>query len=823
MKLIHLTQITRIYAICLAVLLSFLLGLTAEAQNAQINGSLRDDLNEAVIYASVALHSSADSSLVKVAITNEDGAFKITDLAQGNYFVKASYVGLADLELRDILLAEGENKELGVLQFESGATELSEVTVTTSRALVEVKPDRTVFNVQGTINSAGEDALALMKKAPSVTVDNNDNISVLGRTGVRIFVDGKVLPLSGNDLSAYLQNLPAEQIDRIDIITNPGAKYEAQGNAGIIDIRLKRDESHGTNGSLSASVSQGRESRYNLSGTMNYRNKAMNVFGSLGYGDRGGFNDMLFESYQYTFFLDEINNSTFNSTNLNYRVGTDFFIDKKQTIGFLLGGSIDTRDNDSENIIEISDEPDFTAIDSVLFASNTANHDGGNYTINVNYRYDIAKDKSFNLDLDYGAYNNSSNRVSPNRYYRTSNEEELLSERINVIDPETDIDIYTAKADYEQPLAGGKVGIGAKLSRVISDNTFLFYNQIEGVNIRDDGRSNNFKYNESVYAAYLSFSRPINRHWSFSSGVRLEQTDAEGTLTPFDPSLTEPPVIQNYLSVFPNLGLTWTPKPIHSFNLAIGRRINRPDYSVLNPFENRLSELSYEKGNPRLQAEIVNNIELGWTYQYRYNFKLGYSRTEDQITRLIAPDGDGSKAGFITWANLADQTVISGNISAPMQFGRHWNAFFNFSSSYIDNQADYGNGQVVDVQAFTYSIYSQHTFPLAWQVRGEVSGYYSGPGVWGGVFEYESSWSLNLGLQRKFLNDQANVKLAVNDIFYESYWEGFSNFAGLESYGSGRNDTRRVSLSASYNFGNQKVKSRKRKTGLEEESKRVGK
>lgn len=796
--------------------------INVSAQNAQIKGQLQDDQSEAVIYANVSLHTSSDSTLIKVETTDESGLFTIKNVNAGSYFLKASYIGLADLVVPNFIIASDDTKDLGVLKFSTGGMNLDEVTVTTSRALVEVKPDRTVFNVQGTINSVGEDALALMRKAPSVTVDNNDNISVLGRTGVRIFIDGKVLPLSGTDLTAYLQNLPAEQIDRIDIITNPGAKYEAEGNAGIVDIRLKRDKNNGTNGSVSASFSQGRESRYNVSGTLNYRNKKMNVFGNLGYGDQTGFNDMIFESYQNNFLLDEVNNTTYFSNNLNYRIGTDFFLGKKHTVGFLIGGANNDRSNENENIIEISDLPDYSDVDSVLVARNTATGGGSNYTFNVNYRYDIAKSKSFNIDLDYGRYNSFSSRFSPNRYFNNINEDILLTERINVIDPESDIDIYTFKADYEQPLAGGQFGIGSKISRVVSDNTFLFYDNINGVNNRNDQRSNIFKYGETVYAGYLSFNRPINKKLSFSSGLRMEQTDADGILTPFDPSLAEPPVEQDYLSVFPNVGFSWTPKQMHSFNLAFGRRINRPDYNVLNPFENRLSELSFEKGNPRLLAEIVNNVELGWTYQYRYNFKLGYSRTNNQITRLIEPDTLDARAGFITWDNLSDQTVISGNISAPMQFGKKWNAFFNLSASYIDNQADYGEGRIVDVQAFTYSIFTQQTFPLPGKLKGEISGYYSGPGVWGGVFKYESSWSLNLGLQRKFLNDQLNVKLAANDIFYQAWWNGVSEFAGLQSFGTGKNDTRRVTLSASYNFGNQNVKSRKRKTGIEEESKRVG-
>ena len=824
-KLKNMTPINQNYKwwpITTFITLLSLLQVHAFGQTAQITGLLQDDQNEAVVYANVALHNSADSSLAKVETTDETGLFTMSSVNAGSYFIKASYVGLADLAVSSFDIAAGESKDLGVLQFSAGATDLSEIVVTTTRSLVEVKPDRTVFNVQGTINSVGEDALELMRKAPSVTVDNNDNISVLGRSGVRIFVDGKVLPLSGPDLTTYLQNLTAEQIDRIDIITNPGAKYEAEGNAGIIDIRLKRDENNGTNGSVSASFSQGRESRYNVSSTLNYRNKKMNVFGNIGFGDRRGFNDMVFESFQNNFLLDEINNTTFLNTSFNYRVGADFFLGKKQTLGILIGGATNDRENINENIIEISNIPTIDRIDSVLFARNTSTGGGSNNTFNINYRYDISKDKSFNIDLDYGKYNSFSSRYSPNRYYETVKEETFLSERINIIDPETDIDIYTAKVDYEQPLAGGQFGLGAKVSRVVSDNTFLFFDEIDNVAIRNDARSNVFEYGENVYAGYVSFNRPINKKLSCSSGLRLEQTDAEGILTPFDENLAEPPVKQNYLSAFPNLGFSWTPKQMHSFNLAFGRRINRPDYNVLNPFENRLSELSFEKGNPRLLAEIVNNVELGWTYQYRYNFKIGYSKTDNQITRLIAPDDRDPRAGFITWANLAEQTVISGNISAPIQVSEKWSAFFNLSGSYIDNQADYGNGEVVDVQAFTYSIFTQQTFTLPKGFKGEISGYFSGPGVWGGVFEYDSNWSLNLGLQRKFLKDKLNVKLAANDIFYQAWWSGVSNFAGLESNGSGRNDTRRITLSASYNFGNQKVKSRKRKTGIEEESKRVG-
>ncbi|MEM8909543.1 MAG: outer membrane beta-barrel family protein, partial [Bacteroidota bacterium] len=333
---------------------------------------------------------------------------------------------------------------------------------------------------------------------------------------------------------------------------------------------------------------------------------------------------------------------------------------------------------------------------------------------------------------------------------------------------------------------------------------------------------NRFEYKENVYAGYISFARPINKKWSFSAGLRAEQTDATGDLQVFSSDTVAAPVIQNYLSWFPSAGVTWQVARKHLLALNYGRRINRPDYNVLNPFRNQLSQLSFEKGNPFLLPEIVNNLELGYTLAYRYNFKLAYSRTTDQITRLIGPDDEDERASFITWENLAEQTVFSLNISAPFQVNKWWNAYVNFSASHLDNQADYGEGGVVDVQAFTYSIYQQHTFTLPAGFRGEISGYFSGPGVWGGVFEYETSWSLDIGLQRKFLNDQLNVRIAASDLFYETGWDGVSVFNGLESTGSGRWDSRRVSLSINYRFGNSNVKSRKRKTGLEAEADRVG-
>jgi outer membrane receptor protein involved in Fe transport len=363
---------------------------------------------------------------------------------------------------------------------------------------------------------------------------------------------------------------------------------------------------------------------------------------------------------------------------------------------------------------------------------------------------------------------------------------------------------------------------GTKLSRVSSDNTFLYFDEIDGEVVRNNRRSNIFDYTENVYAAYLNYAQPLGKKFNLSAGLRAEKTDAEGNLQAFSSDLEEPTVVLDYIDWFPSAGLTWQVNPKNMLALNYGRRINRPDYNVLNPFNNQLSQLSYEKGNPALRPEIVNNIELGYTYAYRYNFKIGYSKTNDQITRLIGPDEEDPRASFISWENLAEKTVLSANFSAPFSVNKWWDAYMNLSASHVHNEADYGDGATVDLKAFSYSIYQQHTLKLPKGWKAEVSGYFSGPGIWGGVFKYDTSYSLNVGVQRKFLQDNLNVRLAVNDIFYQTGWSGYSEFNGLYSEGNGNWDSRRVSLSLSYRFGNQNVKSRKRKTGMEAEGSRVG-
>ncbi|NND33866.1 MAG: TonB-dependent receptor, partial [Saprospiraceae bacterium] len=331
--------------------LSFLFVLLISyGQEASITGQLVDSDNEPILYANVALTQLMDTTLLKVEVSDDKGFFQFMELDPGNYRLDITFIGFNDLS-QNVSLQDGESLDLQVLEMNSSAVDLETATVTASRAMVEVKSDRTVFNVEGTINSTGDNAIGLLRKAPGVLVDNNDNISVLSRSGVLVYIDGKRLPLQGEDLSNYLQNIPAEQIDRMDIITNPSAKYEAEGNAGIIDIRLKKDKNQGANGTISSTLTRGELTRGNANASGNFRNKKLNVYGSVGYSGGKNFNTIDFTSFQNQLQLIESNRFERDYDSYDFRIGTDFFLNQNNTIGFIITGGDNSGLGNSANRI----------------------------------------------------------------------------------------------------------------------------------------------------------------------------------------------------------------------------------------------------------------------------------------------------------------------------------------------------------------------------------------------------------------------------------------------------------------------------------------
>jgi len=789
------------------------------AQTATLSGILLDEEQQPLAYAHAILFAVNDSSMVKSGITNEEGMFQLKSIPKGSYYLECSMLGYENMHIKDIILKVNQNLALGV-QLMNPATEvLNEVTITPSRPIILVKQDRTILNVEGTVNSVGFDVISLLRKAPAVTVDHNNNISILGRSGVLVYVNGKQLPLTGDALGNYLQNLSSEQIDRLEVITHPDVRYDAEGDAGIIDIKLKKDKYLGANGTLKTTYSQGVYARSTIASSGNFRDKKMNLYGNIARSDNTGFNQSSYDNYQNGFRLLEINNFKSHARAYNIQLGTDFFLGTNHTLGLMVNGSNGTVDRNLPSHIEIYDQNTPYQLDSLLRVEGAMAVKRQQQTNNLRYAFDSGRGRQLTIDLDYGNYSNETERFQPNRFYGLDNE--LLSEEISEIKAQTDIDIYTAKLDNVDSLWGGTLSLGSKLSRIETENNYLFFDETDGGQLQNNQRSRLFNYTENIYAAYVNYKKSISRSVQLSLGVRTEKTKAEGRLEAFVSQLDEPPVSLNFQNWFPSLALNWRASEQNSFSFNYGRRINRPNYYVLNPFRDQITQLSFEKGNPFLRPEIVDKVEIGYTKSSNYNFKLYYSHAKDKVTRLVGPDESDPRATFGTYANLGTQKVLGGSSNFSFSVDNWYQTNLNISAAFIDNNANFGGNAIVDLQLFSYKLTSQHTFRLLNGTSADISGYYNGPSVFGGNFKMEPNWSMDIGLQRKFMSDRINVRLMAQDIFYQSGFEGLAGFDGLRYFGKGRRDSRRISINLSYIFGNQHIKSKARHKGMENEEKRI--
>ena len=803
-----------------------LLLMTTTMMAQQVTGVLKDQQGKPLEKATVSLLHQKDSSIVKLVASKDNGNFNFTAVENGNYIVSATYVGYAPVYSASFEV-NGNDVKVPDLILVKNTESLGAVTVTAKRPMVEVKADKTILNVEGTINATGSDALGLLRKSPGVMVDKDDNISLAGKNGVRIYIDGKPSPLSGTDLTNYLKSIQSAQIDAIELITNPSAKYDAAGNAGIINIKLKKNKTFGTNGSVNAGYSIGVYPKYNAGINLNHRNKSVNVFGSYNFSDNK--RNTIFDMYRSigdTLFNGHTD-ADFIARSHSFKTGADFYINKKSTFGVLVNGNFteNSFNNNSRTPISVKSTG---VVDRILVAKNTNNMNANNATFNVNYRFADTAGRELNIDADYGIYRNKGNQLQPNYYYDASGNNLISSVFYRFISP-TDIDLFTVKADYEQNLKGGRLGFGAKTSAINTDNKFNRYDVSQlhpEQKTLDIARSNQFDYKENINAAYINYNKQL-KGVMFQVGVRAENTVSKGTSYALNPdgsiNTSNPQIFKrNYIDLFPSAALTFNKNPMNQWGISYSRRIDRPAYSDLNPFEFKLDEYSYMKGNTNLRPQYTNIISLTNTYKYKLNTSLSYSRVNDVFTQIV--DTAEKSKSFTTRKNLAIQDVIAMNISYPFMY-KSYMAFVNLSGNYSHYKADFGGGnRIVDLKAATFNIYMQHSYTFGktkvW--TGEVSGWYNSPSVWEGAFKSKAMWTVDAGLQKKIFKGNGTFKISVSDIFFSMKFSGYTNFTGQYLRASGSFESRQFKTALTWRFGNSKVKAaRQRADALENEKKRT--
>lgn len=792
------------------------------AQNtSSVKGTVADQVSKPVTAATIELLVAKDSSLNKAAISESNGNYSFEKIKSGDYLIKITSVNYKDWYSTKFELTDGQAYSVPSATLAPADKKLKEVTVSTTRKpMIEVKADRTVFNVENSINATGNNVLELLQKSPGITVDKDDNISMKGKNGVRIYIDGKPSPMQGTDLAAYLKSVQSTDIEAIEMIENPSAKYDAAGNAGIINIRFKKNKKYGTNGSASAGYNQGIYANGNANLSLNYRNKKVNLFSNISADQGLGFGYINIYRQQVDSIYDQHSISNYRNKGGNAKAGADYFINNKNTIGFMYNGNFGSNDEFTRGNTLISPQ-DTKQPQQVLTAQNNVVSRRANNNLNLNYRYVDTSGHELNIDADRGWFTNRSTSFQPN-YYSDYITETMLRERIFANETPVNIDIYTAKADYEQNLLKGKFGFGVKYASVKTDNTFNFFNVINDQKQIDYSRSNRFTYTENVGAAYLNYNRSFKK-WSYQLGVRAEQTRSNGTLNAKNQQTlndTFEVVKRSYLDFFPSGAISYTVNPKHQFNLNYSRRIDRPSYQDLNPFENKLDELTYQKGNAFLRPQYTNSFGLSHTYNSFLTTSLNYSHISDYIT--VITDTTRTNASFITNKNLASQDVYSINIGAPITVNKHYNIYANLNVNQSRFRADFGVGKILKLNVTTLNYYNQHTYTFGKGFTAEVSGWLNTPSIWGGTFKTDFMWSADAGLQKTLFNNKASLKVSVNDVFKSNKWKALSDFGGVVLNANGGWDSRRLQVTFQYRFGSSTVSgSRERKSGLESESKRI--
>jgi outer membrane cobalamin receptor len=646
----------------------------AYAQNSsgKITGSIKDGNGKAIEAATISLLKAKDSSLVKVALSGKTGIYEFEKIPYGIYVVSASVAGFEKSVVNGIKLGAGRaDFTVEPIQLKPSVKTLGEVTVVGKKPLIENKIDRMVINVDAAPSNAGQSAMEVLEKSPGVSVSNEGVISLKGKQGVIVMMDGKPTYLSPADLASVLKNLPASAVEQIEIMTNPSSKYDASGNSGLINIKTKKNRNDGFNGSISQGVTVGWFSRdkttyapfrNSTSVNLNYRKGKLNLFGNYNFNYREGKGDLYIERSFYE--KDGLLNSTssshtaFNGRNNNHTVklGMDFYANKKNVFGIVLTGFgfFGRPEPESDQLIRRPDG----SVESILKTNIINDIAFYNYSANLNFKHSFdTAGREITADVDYIGYTNNNKTLLTTHIYDGNMDKKgslILDGKIP-----GNINIYSFKTDYDHPLKNDmRLEAGFKASFVKNDNE-VKYQRWQNEEWMLDARSNHFIYEENIQAAYLN----LNKKWkkfSAQGGLRLENTVAKGKQVTTD-SLFE----RKYTSLFSTMYVNYDFNKKHSLKFTYGRRIERPNYRDLNPFLWFLDSLTFRQGNPYLLPQFAHNFEFSHTFKQQWITTLNYSITDDVISELLKQNTE-KRITFLTVENVARFRNIGLSITAPI-------------------------------------------------------------------------------------------------------------------------------------------------------------
>lgn len=796
------------------------IGVKAQQNPTVITGKIVSN-NQPVESVMISLLNAKDSSKVKTTLTDKSGTYSIQYATKGKYLLLANMVGFEKSYFGPFEWNGSNQEKLPVWQLMPLTKGLSEVTVSSKKPMIEQKADRTIVNVDASPTNGGANAMEILEKSPGISVDKDGNISLKGKEGVVVYIDGRPTYLSGPDLVNLLKNTQGAQLDQIEIMTNPPARYDAAGNAGVINIKTKKSKVVGFNGSITAGYGQGVYSRNNQNIQLNYRKNKFNVFGNIGRNERIGFQNIAIDrrfidggSKQIVSFFEQITDRTTYNHSYNGKIGLDFYATSKTTLGLVFNGFNNKGNGNSIGDINIFNSQHNLVNKTIAYNGNVDTWK--NSSINFNLRHVLdSTGREITFDADYLTYDGNTNLFLNNAYQNNLGQTVAKTDSLLGKLPQI-IDIYTAKIDYVHPLKNkAKLEAGLKTSFVTTDANAIYDTLFNGVMMRDYNRSNHFVYKENINAVYINFSKPLSSKLNMQLGLRAEQTIAKG-----DQRTTNVQFNRNYIQVFPTAYLQYAANEKNNFVLNYGKRIRRPDYQSLNPFVEFLDRYTYEQGNPYLKPQFSHNIEFSHTYKGFLTTTLNYTNTTDMIQQVIMQD-DAKNETFIKQDNIATQQQIGLSINAFNQYTKWWsgNIYVNVANNKLTGPI---NNEPVSISATTFMANISQQFKLNKGYSAELSGFYRSEGL-EGVFRIKPFGIVNIGLSKQIMKNKGTIRINVRDIFWSQKIKGESKYGTVDANFRQFNDNRIANISFTYRFSKGKAAAGPRKRGgADDEQSRVG-
>lgn len=692
---------------------------------------------------------------------------------------------------------------------------LDELVIKSKKPFIEMQVDKMVMNVQNDIVASGGNIFEVLQRAPGVSITNDETINMAGKAGVNVLIDGRSTQLSGKDLANYLKGMPGSVVDKVEIIMNPSARYDAQGNAGVINIKLKKNTTKGTNGNLSSSYIQSNHPNYNFSGILNHRKGKWNWFiNTTARRSRqntiGAINRFVNSNGTAKTFA----NSTVDqdaSKNISLKAGADFYLNTKSTFGFMIKGNeywsrlytpgvtlIQTDSNTDSSLQTINDNTERTS----------------RYNYNFNYRYEDTIGNELNIDADYSSFKNNKNGLVTTDLLNAQNIK--YGYTANDQDVQTDIKIYSLKTDFGRQFKKSN----AKMEAGLKWNTVQTANDLQAsvwhVNrfTADTGRSNIFNYTETMFAAYISFTQTVKK-WEYQFGLRAEQSIINGTSTDLKNRQISYPDT-SYFNLFPTVFIRYTLNDKNSFGISYGKRINRPTYQDLNPFEYIYDNYTRERGNPYLLPEYSNNFELTYSYSSALNVGLGYSITNNSFQSISTQKGEITEESDY---NIGKQKRIYLSLNVSMPVTKWWEGYVNLNPFYKEYKGAIEQSRL-DNTTWGMGWYCSNNFTLPKKWKLQLSS-------WGnirtldGIYKTSGLGSVDAGVSKPVLKDKLTIRLSATDIFNTQRWRQQVNFSDVNFNYLRKWESRTIRLQLTWKFGKTSYKARERQLGAQDQLDRI--